>query len=353
MKYEKPKPLLVLGVKCLITDGEVRADSQMYLLLYWECFHINTISVFLSYGNSDLSYFHWLFHFPFNSRPVYFSSIASSSRYTEALTDPSYKGQILALANPIVGNGGVPDTAALDEMGLKRFLESDGIKVTVRQSWSKGGVKCLSVCVCLCKSLLAPLQKLEGINDTQPFFFWILSFGGMVSRDNPSCSLCQPTCCLKVVCFPSVTDMLQLLWTAVLDGFLFHIPFCLIFIWFCPGLVATERSNARENEKFLCAETVLYMPVQLCGEGCMYQCSIYTVVMGDVGWSRAVPVQCCQYWKIKQNHVIAEPVKCFICPELKWLLYKLSNSTGKWSWLLKWNATYKWKAFLNKKNESK
>ncbi|NWT89568.1 CPSM synthase, partial [Lanius ludovicianus] len=52
------------------------------------------------------------------------------SRYTEALTDPSYKGQILSLANPLVGNGGVPDTAALDEMGLRRFLESDGIKVS-------------------------------------------------------------------------------------------------------------------------------------------------------------------------------------------------------------------------------
>ncbi|NXN79899.1 CPSM synthase, partial [Bombycilla garrulus] len=50
--------------------------------------------------------------------------------YTEALTDPSYKGQILTLANPIVGNAGVPDTAALDEMGLRRFLESDGIKVS-------------------------------------------------------------------------------------------------------------------------------------------------------------------------------------------------------------------------------
>ncbi|XP_051480062.1 carbamoyl-phosphate synthase [ammonia], mitochondrial isoform X1 [Apus apus] len=52
------------------------------------------------------------------------------SGYTEALTDPSYKGQILTLANPIVGNGGVPDTSALDEMGLRRFLESDGIKVS-------------------------------------------------------------------------------------------------------------------------------------------------------------------------------------------------------------------------------
>ncbi|NWI87358.1 CPSM synthase, partial [Pitta sordida] len=52
------------------------------------------------------------------------------SRYTEALTDPSYKGQILTLASPVVGNGGVPDTTALDEMGLRKFLESDGIKVS-------------------------------------------------------------------------------------------------------------------------------------------------------------------------------------------------------------------------------
>ncbi|XP_013931789.1 PREDICTED: carbamoyl-phosphate synthase [ammonia], mitochondrial [Thamnophis sirtalis] len=49
-------------------------------------------------------------------------------RYTESLTDPSYHGQILTMVNPIVGNGGVPDTAALDEIGLRRYLESDGIK---------------------------------------------------------------------------------------------------------------------------------------------------------------------------------------------------------------------------------
>uniref|UniRef100_A0A670I803 Carbamoyl phosphate synthase arginine-specific large chain n=2 Tax=Podarcis muralis TaxID=64176 RepID=A0A670I803_PODMU len=49
---------------------------------------------------------------------------------TETLTDPSYHGQILTLVNPIIGNGGVPDTAALDEMGLSRFLESEGIKVS-------------------------------------------------------------------------------------------------------------------------------------------------------------------------------------------------------------------------------
>lgn len=55
--------------------------------------------------------------------------LTSVLRYPEALTDPAYKGQILAMANPIVGNGGVPDTAALDDLGLSKYLESDGIKV--------------------------------------------------------------------------------------------------------------------------------------------------------------------------------------------------------------------------------
>uniref|UniRef100_A0A2K6G1A8 Carbamoyl-phosphate synthase 1 n=1 Tax=Propithecus coquereli TaxID=379532 RepID=A0A2K6G1A8_PROCO len=49
--------------------------------------------------------------------------------YPEAITDPAYKGQILTMANPIIGNGGAPDTAALDELGLRKYLESDGIKV--------------------------------------------------------------------------------------------------------------------------------------------------------------------------------------------------------------------------------
>ena len=41
--------------------------------------------------------------------------------YPESLTDPSYKGQILILTYPIIGNYGVPD---------KKFWESDGIKVS-------------------------------------------------------------------------------------------------------------------------------------------------------------------------------------------------------------------------------
>lgn len=41
--------------------------------------------------------------------------------YPESLTDPSYKGQILILTYPLIGNYGVPD---------KKHWESDGIKVS-------------------------------------------------------------------------------------------------------------------------------------------------------------------------------------------------------------------------------
>lgn len=49
--------------------------------------------------------------------------------YPEALTDPSYRGQILTLTYPIVGNYGVPNTQELDELGLRKHVESERIQV--------------------------------------------------------------------------------------------------------------------------------------------------------------------------------------------------------------------------------
>jgi Carbamoylphosphate synthase small subunit len=43
--------------------------------------------------------------------------------YPEALTDPSYRGQILVLTYPLVGNYGVPNESLVDEIGLPRFLK--------------------------------------------------------------------------------------------------------------------------------------------------------------------------------------------------------------------------------------
>ncbi len=50
--------------------------------------------------------------------------------YPEALTDPSYKGQILVLTYPLVGNYGVPGTGTLDALGLPEFFESAGLHIT-------------------------------------------------------------------------------------------------------------------------------------------------------------------------------------------------------------------------------
>jgi len=47
--------------------------------------------------------------------------------YPEALTDPSYKGQILTLTYPLVGNYGVPPVTL--DLGLPLYFESDRIQV--------------------------------------------------------------------------------------------------------------------------------------------------------------------------------------------------------------------------------
>jgi len=47
--------------------------------------------------------------------------------YPEALTDPSYKGQILTLTYPLVGNYGVPPNDL--ELGIPKYFESKNIQV--------------------------------------------------------------------------------------------------------------------------------------------------------------------------------------------------------------------------------
>jgi carbamoyl-phosphate synthase small subunit len=48
--------------------------------------------------------------------------------YPESLTDPSYRGQILVLTYPLIGNYGVPP-AETDASGILRFFESDRCQV--------------------------------------------------------------------------------------------------------------------------------------------------------------------------------------------------------------------------------
>jgi len=48
--------------------------------------------------------------------------------YPESLTDPSYKGQILCLTYPLIGNYGVPSDEK-DKFGLEKHFESDKIQI--------------------------------------------------------------------------------------------------------------------------------------------------------------------------------------------------------------------------------
>ena len=50
--------------------------------------------------------------------------------YPEALTDPSYRGQILVLTYPLIGNYGVPDEDEKDELGLPKYTESHNIHIS-------------------------------------------------------------------------------------------------------------------------------------------------------------------------------------------------------------------------------
>ncbi|MCX5794659.1 MAG: glutamine-hydrolyzing carbamoyl-phosphate synthase small subunit [Elusimicrobia bacterium] len=48
--------------------------------------------------------------------------------YPEALTDPSYRGQILVCTTPMVGNYGVPRRGLTDRYGIPKHFESDRIQ---------------------------------------------------------------------------------------------------------------------------------------------------------------------------------------------------------------------------------
>ena len=62
---------------------------------------------------------------PANGEAVFSTSMVG---YPEALTDPSYRGQIVCLTYPLVGNYGVPGYETKSE-GLPEYFESDHIQV--------------------------------------------------------------------------------------------------------------------------------------------------------------------------------------------------------------------------------
>lgn len=73
-------------------------------------------SVFLGYSFGA--------HTPVSGEVVFNTGMVG---YPETLTDPSYKGQIITMTYPLIGNYGVPGTEKED--GLFRFFESEKIQV--------------------------------------------------------------------------------------------------------------------------------------------------------------------------------------------------------------------------------
>ena len=49
----------------------------------------------------------------------------SMTGYQEILTDPSYRGQIVTMTYPLIGNYGVPDWDEQDEFGFPRHFEGN------------------------------------------------------------------------------------------------------------------------------------------------------------------------------------------------------------------------------------
>jgi len=63
---------------------------------------------------------------PISGEVVFTTSMVG---YTESMTDPSYRGQILVFTQPLVGNYGIPSPNK-DKHGLSKYYESDNVHVS-------------------------------------------------------------------------------------------------------------------------------------------------------------------------------------------------------------------------------
>lgn len=65
--------------------------------------------------------------------------------YPEALTDPSYKAQILVLTYPLIGNYGIPSDEE-DEFGLSKVVTPSVFSTSLLRSEVNGDVTTLTLC---------------------------------------------------------------------------------------------------------------------------------------------------------------------------------------------------------------
>jgi carbamoylphosphate synthase small subunit len=83
---------------------------------------------------------HRIFYKDLGAKLLYFLVFQTGMvGYAEALTDPSYKNQILTLTYPLIGNYGVPDDTIKEDGMLSKWLESNKVCSNLQgQSWETG-----------------------------------------------------------------------------------------------------------------------------------------------------------------------------------------------------------------------
>lgn len=89
--------------------------------------------------------------------------------YPEALTDPSYKAQILVLTYPLIGNYGIPQDE-VDEFGLSKVSHTQGFS-------------CIPLTPSLNASVHAPCRVLKGsgiLAQVGQVVGWLDSLAGLV-----------------------------------------------------------------------------------------------------------------------------------------------------------------------------
>jgi hypothetical protein len=108
---------------------------QTEVITFFKCYSPSLfLSVFLSLSFVCSSAHCFTVFFLFLPLDFFYTQRTILCRYPEALTDPSYRGQILTFTYPIIGNYGVPITTATDNVGLLRNVESDKIQVNEIQT---------------------------------------------------------------------------------------------------------------------------------------------------------------------------------------------------------------------------
>lgn len=109
----------------MILKGLTFASPRLESFKNPRCFELNRPAKLILEDNTTFNGISFGFDTSASGEVVFNTGMVG---YTESLTDPSYKGEILTLTYPLVGNYGIPGDEK--ENGLLKYFESDHIHVS-------------------------------------------------------------------------------------------------------------------------------------------------------------------------------------------------------------------------------